>query len=48
MEWEDMLTIMKIFDKYNLSYDNGDYYNEEEEVCGHWLEIDTYIDSIEN
>lgn len=48
MEWEDFLELIKILDRYDIAYSIGDYYDEEQEVVGHWLHIqEQEIDSEE-
>lgn len=47
MEWEDMLTLMRILDKYGISYECGDYYDYDGKVTAHWLDVDLFVDSEE-
>lgn len=47
MEWEDMITLIKILDNYDVNYQFGAYYDEEGKITGHWLEINAFIDSEE-
>ena len=48
MEWEECLKLMKILDSYDISYKCGDYYDDEDCISGHWIEIqETFIDSEE-
>lgn len=45
MEWEDILELEKILQKYELPYEIGNYYDKNT-VIGHWLIIhECYIDS---
>ena len=48
LEWEDMLALTKILDSYDINYELGDYYDEEGVLCGHWLEINCFIDCEDN
>jgi len=43
MKWEDFLELIKILDSYDIEYSVGDYYNEEQEIIGHWLQIQEQI-----
>ena len=48
MSWKDMLALIEILDSYDINYELGDYYDDEEVVCGHWLQINCLIECEDN
>ena len=44
---EDFNTIKQFLDHYNISYDAGAYYNDSDQIVGHWMKINCDIETWE-
>lgn len=49
IDYESMKELIKLLDKYDISYSFGNYYSPDgnEVIIGHWLEINTSLETDE-